>query len=132
MAKERGALFHTDAVQAAGCLKIDLESVPVDYMSASAHKFGGPVGVGFLYIRRGSPRCPLIRGGAQESNLRAGTQDVAGAVGMAAALEAASKEEDRLSALRADGGKILAMTTCTNGSDEDARTVVLARMEELP
>ena len=101
MAKERGALFHTDAVQAAGCLRIDLESVPVDYMSASAHKFGGPVGVGFLYIRRGSPRCPLIRGGAQESNLRAGTQDVAGAVGMAAALEAASKEEDRLSALRA-------------------------------
>ncbi len=101
MAKERGALFHTDAVQAAGCLKIDLESVPVDYMSASAHKFGGPVGVGFLYIRKTSPRCPLIRGGAQESNLRAGTQNVAGAVGMAAALEAASKEEDRLSALRA-------------------------------
>ena len=100
MAKERGALFHTDAGQAAGCLKIDFDSVPVDYMSASAHKFGGPVGAGFLYIRKTSPRCPLIRGGAQESNLRAGTQDVAGAVGMAAALEAASKEEDRLSALR--------------------------------
>ena len=101
IAKESGALFHTDAVQAAGCLKTDLKAVPVDYLSASAHKFGGPVGAGFMYIRKTSPRCPMIRGGAQESNLRAGTQNAASAVGMAAALEAACREEDRLTGMRA-------------------------------
>ena len=102
--RDRGVLFHTDAVQAAGPLDIDVQAENIDYLSASAHKFHGPKGVGFLYARRGVPLIPLINGGAQEKNRRAGTENLPGIVGMAAALKetAASRDAEaaRLTLLR--------------------------------
>lgn len=98
-ARERGVPFHTDAVQAVGHIPIVLENI--DYMTASAHKFGGPKGVGFLYARRGRPLRPLICGGSQESGLRGGTENVAAVAGMAAALESAMNEmEEQAEKLR--------------------------------
>ena len=82
----RGVPFHTDAVQAVGHLPIDVRAQNISMMSASAHKFHGPKGVGFLYAKKGAPLISLIEGGAQESGRRAGTENVAAAVGMAAAL----------------------------------------------
>ena len=84
--RERGVLFHTDAVQAAGHLPVDVAAQNIDLLSISAHKFHGPKGVGALFARRGVPLTPLICGGAQERGKRAGTENVAAAVGMAAAL----------------------------------------------
>lgn len=83
----KGWLFHTDAVQAVGHTPINVETLGIDMLSASAHKFNGPKGIGFLYIRRGVKWVPLILGGSQESGFRAGTENVAGVVGMAAALK---------------------------------------------
>ena len=97
-------LFHTDAVQAAGPLAIDVQAENIDYLSASAHKFHGPKGTGFLYARKGVPLLPLINGGAQEKGKRAGTENLPGIVGMAAALKETVAERDveaaRLTALR--------------------------------
>ena len=81
-----GCLFHTDAVQAVGHIPIDVHQLDVDMLSASAHKFNGPKGIGFLYIREGVSIEPFMHGGAQESGHRAGTENVAGIVGMAEAL----------------------------------------------
>jgi len=82
-----GALFHTDAVQAVGHVEIDVQKLGVDMLSASAHKFNGPKGIGFLYIRKGTKILPYFDGGAQESRYRAGTENIASIVGMATALE---------------------------------------------
>ena len=87
--KERGVLFHTDAVQAAGHLPIDVKAQHIDMLSLSAHKFHGPKGVGVLYARRGVPLSSLIEGGAQERGKRAGTENIPGIMGMAAALREA-------------------------------------------
>lgn len=87
VAHSHGAVFHTDAVQAVGHLKIDVNALCVDMLSASAHKFNGPKGIGFLYIRRGTPIAPHISGGAQESGMRAGTENIASIIGMAVALK---------------------------------------------
>ncbi len=104
LCRSRQVLFHTDAVQAAGPLAIDVQAENIDYLSASAHKFHGPKGVGFLYARRGVPLLPLINGGAQEKGKRAGTENLPGVVGMAAALKETVAERDqeavRLTALR--------------------------------
>ena len=89
LAHEAGALFHTDAVQAAGCLPFDLAHSPIDMLSLSAHKFHGPKGVGALYVRSGLALTPLIGGGAQEKSLRAGTENLAGVVGLGEAIERA-------------------------------------------
>lgn len=86
MAHECGAVFHTDAVQAMGHIKIDVKDLGVDLLSASAHKFNGPRGVGFLYVKKGTKLSPLHNGGSQESNMRAGTENIPGIVGMAIAL----------------------------------------------
>ena len=83
----RGVPFHTDAVQAVGHLPIDVKAQSIDMLSASAHKFHGPRGVGFLYAKKGTRLTNLIEGGAQERGKRAGTENVAAIVGMAAALK---------------------------------------------
>ena len=83
----KGALFHTDAVQAVGHILIDVKELNVDMLSASAHKFNGPKGIGFLYIKKGTPILPYVDGGAQEFGMRAGTENVASIVAMAVALE---------------------------------------------
>ena len=87
LCRKRGILFHTDAVQAVGHVPINVEEMKIDMLSMSGHKFHGPKGVGALYIREGCPLGKFIEGGEQENGLRGGTENVAGIVGMAAALE---------------------------------------------
>ena len=87
IAHKHGALFHTDAVQAVGHIPINVQDLGIDMLSASAHKFNGPKGVGFLYIRNGTEIKPLNDGGSQERGLRAGTENIAEIVGMATALK---------------------------------------------
>ena len=96
LAKEYGAVFHTDAVQAFGQIPLDIEEMQIDLLSASSHKIHGPKGVGLLYIRKGLKLPSFLHGGAQERGLRAGTENVAGIVGFtAAAKEAFSTMEER-------------------------------------
>jgi len=87
IAHQNGALFHTDAVQAVGHIEIDVKALGVDMLSASAHKFNGPKGIGFLYIKKGIPISSYASGGAQEFGMRAGTENIASIVGMAVALK---------------------------------------------
>ena len=96
--KEAGVIFHTDAVQAAGHLHINVKEQNIDMLSLSAHKFHGPKGVGALYCRKGLPLVNVIEGGAQERGKRGGTENIAGIVGMAAALEDACSHIDENSA----------------------------------
>lgn len=99
-----GIPLHTDAVQAAGILPLDVKAMNVDFLSLSAHKFHGPKGVGALYIRKGAGISGLMDGGAQERGLRAGTENVAGIVGLVVALKEACENRkacaDRLTAMR--------------------------------
>ncbi|MDD6160921.1 MAG: cysteine desulfurase NifS [Oscillospiraceae bacterium] len=92
--REKGVLFHTDAVQAAGHLHIDVEKQNIDMLSLSAHKFHGPKGIGVLYAKRGIPLECVISGGGQERGKRAGTENVPAVMGMAAALEEACRDID--------------------------------------
>ena len=87
IAHAHGSLFHTDAVQALGHIPVNVQELDVDLLSASAHKFNGPKGIGFLYIRQGTKIAPYSDGGAQEGKLRAGTENIAAIVGMATALK---------------------------------------------
>jgi cysteine desulfurase len=100
-----GVVFHSDAVQALGKVPVRADAVPVELLAFSAHKLGGPKGIGALYVRRGTQLKPLLFGGGQERGLRPGTEDVAGAVGFAAAAHAAEAERERamarIGALRA-------------------------------
>ena len=102
--KEKGVLFHTDAVQAAGHIHIDVKAQNIDMLSLSGHKFHGPKGVGALYARRGIPLVNIIEGGAQERGKRGGTENIAGICGMAAALKDACEHIDenmpRVAAMR--------------------------------
>ncbi len=104
IAKVRGVAFHTDAVQAVGSIPVDVNAWQVDMLSLSAHKFNGPKGVGALYIRKGTRLETLVQGGAQERGLRAGTENLAGIIGLGAAITLATGHMDekasRLSALR--------------------------------
>jgi cysteine desulfurase len=95
--REKNVLFHTDAVQAAGHIAIDVREQKIDMLSLSAHKFHGPKGVGALYARSGIVLSNLIEGGAQERGKRGGTENVAGIMGMAAALEEAANHIDEIS-----------------------------------
>ena len=102
--KEKGVLFHVDAVQAVGTLPIDVKAMNIDMLSMSAHKFYGPKGVGALYVRKGIRLKPFMHGGAQENKHRAGTENVPGIVGMGKAIELAEAEREanaqRLQAMR--------------------------------
>jgi len=104
IARARGALVHCDAVQAAAKVPIDVKALGVDLLTLSAHKLYGPKGVGCLFVRRGTPMAPLVRGGAQERNRRAGTENVPGIVGFGAAAglarETLEADAVRVAALR--------------------------------
>ncbi len=105
VARRRGVPFHTDAVQAVGHIPVNVRELGVDMLSASAHKFNGPKGAGFLYVREGFEIEPLLHGGGQEFGSRAGTENVAGIVGMAEALsehvETLERDARKLETLRA-------------------------------
>ncbi len=83
--KKHNTLMHTDATQAVGKIKVDVKALGVDYLTLSAHKIGGPIGIGVLYVKNGAPYCPLIMGGHQEQKRRAGTSNVLGIMGLGAA-----------------------------------------------
>ena len=102
---QHGALFHTDAVQAVGKIPVIVQELGVDFLTLSGHKIYGPKGIGALYVRKGAPFCPLIRGGHQERGRRAGTENTLGIVGLGKAIEMRSQEmeaeENRLLELKA-------------------------------
>ena len=102
---QRGALFHTDAVQAVGKIPVIVQELGVDFLTLSGHKIYGPKGIGALYVKKGAPFCPLIRGGHQEKGRRAGTENTLGIVGLGRAIEMRSQEmeaeEKRLLELKA-------------------------------
>jgi len=102
--RSAGVVFHSDAVQAFGKVRVRVDEVPVDLLTISAHKIGGPKGIGALYVRSGVEVVPLTHGGGQEWGLRPGTENVAAAVGFAVAAELAVREQEaeaaRLAALR--------------------------------
>lgn len=104
MAKERGVLFHTDAVQAAGKIPIDMKDSAIDMLSLSGHKVHAPKGIGALYVRRGTKFRPFLRGGHQERNRRAGTENVPSIIGFGKAAELAvthlEEEESRVREMR--------------------------------
>ena len=89
LCREHGALFHSDTVQTMGHYAFDLSTLPVDFITCAAHKFHGPKGVGFLYMRSGAGLKPMILGGSQERNMRGGTENISGIVGLAKAMELA-------------------------------------------
>jgi cysteine desulfurase len=92
--KENNALFHTDTVQTIGYFPIDVANMNINFLSGSAHKFHGPKGIGFVYINNDNILAPFIDGGSQERNMRAGTENIAGIVGLATALEEAMEKMD--------------------------------------
>lgn len=98
LCRRYGVLFHTDSVQTIGHFPVNVQETPVNFLSGAAHKFHGPKGVGFIYINPASPIKPFIDGGAQERNMRGGTENVYGIVGLAKALELATAEMEARSA----------------------------------
>ena len=102
---QRGALFHTDAVQAVGKIPVNVQELDVDFLTISGHKIYGPKGIGALYVKKGAPFCPLIRGGHQERGRRAGTENTIGIIGLGKAIETRGQEmqeeEKRLLELKA-------------------------------
>jgi cysteine desulfurase len=127
--RDAGVLFHTDAVQWVGALPLDVESFPVDFLVLTAHKFYGPKGAGALYIRRGARLKSLLHGGGQERGRRAGTENVAGAVGLARALELAVEEQPEA------GKRIAALRDCLIESIQERIPEAFlngARRERLP
>ncbi|CCD97296.1 cysteine desulfurase (Nitrogenase metalloclusters biosynthesis protein nifS) [Bradyrhizobium sp. ORS 375] len=127
LAHDAGALFHTDAVQAVGKIAIDLKAAGVDMLSLSGHKLHGPKGIGALYVRKGTPFAPLVRGGPQERRRRGGTENVPAIIGLGKAAELAAKhladEQGRVRALRdrLEQGIIRGVGHCAVLGDPDQR-----------
>ena len=125
LARRRGALFHTDAVQAVGKIPIDVQDLDVDLLTLSGHKIHGPKGVGALYVRNGVTLDPLVHGGKQEHGLRAGTENTPGIAGLGKAAELAIQrfpEMDRIRSLRdrlEDGIRGIVPGAIRNGPLED-------------
>ncbi len=94
LCRKYGALFHSDTVQTMGHYRFDLSQLPVDFITCAAHKFHGPKGIGFLYMRSDATLKPMILGGSQERNMRAGTENIYGIVGLAKAMEIAYRDLD--------------------------------------
>ena len=117
-----GLIYHTDAVQAVGHIQVDVKKLGVDMLSMSAHKFNGPRGIGALYVRNGVPMYPMICGGGQERKMRAGTENVAGAVGMAVALDEAVRFMDERMA-HTDSLKHRFVDACTKNNIRFATTL---------
>lgn len=115
LCRERGALFHVDAVQAVGNVPLDLRTLKADYLSVSAHKIGGLKGSGLLFARKGAPLCPMILGGGQERGIRSGTENVAGIVALGTALEDITRDIPKRA------GKIAAL-----------RDLLIERLERIP
>ncbi|MFH1997071.1 MAG: cysteine desulfurase family protein [Candidatus Omnitrophota bacterium] len=113
LSHDHGALFHTDAVQAAGKVPVNVRDLGVDFLTVSGHKIYGPKGIGAVYVKKGVPFCPLIRGGHQEKGRRAGTENTLGIIGLAAAVAMREKE------MAAEHGRFLAMKeTLTKGIEK--------------
>jgi cysteine desulfurase len=127
IARAHGALFHTDAVQSAGKIPVNVRQLGVDLLSLSAHKFYGPKGIGALWVKRGVRLSPFLSGGKQERNRRAGTENVPGVIGMGVAAAGALKKMDaeatRLAALRdrLENGILLAVPNTDVNGARDAR-----------
>ena len=131
LARERGILFHTDAVQALGGVEINCHELPVDLMSFSAHKINGPQGIGALYVRQGTRLEPLLHGGLQERKRRAGTENLAGIAGFGKAVELATdKLAERTESLQALRTAFIAALTEQAGSD--AFTINTPLKQSLP
>lgn len=113
MAHAKGALVHTDAVQAVGKIPVDVRALDVDFLTLSAHKIYGPKGVGAVYVKRSSPFCPLIRGGHQEKGRRAGTENTLGIVGLGKAVEMRAVE------MKEEAKRLLAMKQALRKGIED-------------
>ena len=107
IAHDSGALFHTDAVQAVGKMPVDVRKLDVDFLTISAHKIYGPKGIGALYVKKGTPFCPLIRGGHQEMGRRAGTENTLGIVGLGKAAELRGREMEAESQRLAELNRML-------------------------
>ena len=122
-----GAIFHTDTVQTMGHYKHDLQAIKANFVVGSAHKFHGPKGVGFLYVKPGTKILPFVHGGAQERNMRGGTENVYGIVGLAKALEIAYREMDAHKAhiLKIKGRMITKLTESIEGIRFNGRSADL-------
>ncbi len=119
LCKEKGVLFHSDTVQTFGHFKYDLQKTPVDFMVCSAHKLHGPKGIGFLYVSGDHKISPLLYGGAQERNMRAGTENVLGIIGLAKAAERAYEHLETERAYCTDLKNYL--KTCLQAEIKDVR-----------
>jgi cysteine desulfurase len=128
IARQRGVLFHSDAVQAPSWLPVDVRSLGVDLLSLSAHKCYGPKGSGLLYVRRGVPLVPVTFGGGQEFGRRSGTPNVVGAIGLARALELASRERPGTAARVAGLRDRLEMGICAGVPDVRVNGALVSRL----
>jgi cysteine desulfurase len=117
LCEKYGAIFHTDTVQTMGHYKHDLQTIKANFVVGSAHKFHGPKGVGFLYVKPGTKILPFVHGGAQERNMRGGTENVYGIVGLAKAMEIAYREMDahRTHIMKIKGRMIAKLTESIEG-----------------
>lgn len=139
IAKKHNCIFHSDTVQTMGHYKIDVQEIGLDFLACSAHKFNGPKGSGFLYVRNTHKLKPIITGGGQEKNMRAGTENLYGIVGLAKALEISDRiipeEQKRLQSLKTLMRKLITEQipgVGFNGADNDEKNLYTVLNVSLP